>query len=193
MKQISGSMYDGFSVASITEKAENIERMFDMSEKQAITEEMHLGKEWFKQAHEQTLETLPDFMEHVLNDYFHDYGTICHAISACALAAVHAADSSPNGGITGFQAGFVMWDIIKQMNYVDNKCGLKITNYDYMLYPQYADRFEKTIDNHTWKVLQETAKKKIEQDSEIASQRVIEHWKSIAGGNVPFGYQIKGD
>lgn len=172
MKQISGSMYDGFSVASITEKAENIERVFDMSEKQAITEEMHLEKEWFKQAHEQTLETLPDFMEHVLNDYCHDYGTICYAISACALAAVH---------------------IIKQMNYVDNKCGLKITNYDYMLYPQYADRFEKTIDNHTWKVLQETAKKKIEQDSEIASQRVIEHWKSIADGNVPFGYQINGD
>lgn len=164
-----------------------------MSEKQAITEEMHLEKEWFKQAHEQILETLPGFMEHVLNDYCHDYGTICHAISACALAAVHAADKSESGGITGFQAGFVMWDFIRQMNYRSNECGMKLLDYDDMLYPQYAYKFEKTIAPDTWKALQEAAEKKIEQDSEIASQRVIEHWKSIADGNVPFGYQVKED
>ena len=63
-------------------------------DKMAITEEMHLEKEWFEQAREQKLETLPEFMNHILNDYRHDYGTICHAISACALAAAWAADNS---------------------------------------------------------------------------------------------------
>ena len=29
-----------------------------------ITEEMHVEKEWFEQAREQTLETLPDFINH---------------------------------------------------------------------------------------------------------------------------------
>ena len=45
-------------------------------DKIAITEEMHLEKEWFANAKKQTLETLPAFMNHVLNDYCHDYGTI---------------------------------------------------------------------------------------------------------------------
>lgn len=35
----------------------------------AITEEMHIEKEWLEQAKKQTLETLPDFMNHVMNDY----------------------------------------------------------------------------------------------------------------------------
>ncbi len=37
--------------------------------KMPITEEMHLEYEWFKDAKNQTIETLPDFMNHVLNDY----------------------------------------------------------------------------------------------------------------------------
>ena len=38
-------------------------------EKIVATEEMHLEKEWFEEAGKQTLETLPAFMDHVLNDY----------------------------------------------------------------------------------------------------------------------------
>ena len=110
-------------------------------DKIAITEEMHLEKEWFANAKKQTLETLPAFMNHVLNDYCHDYGTICHAISACAIAAAWAADGSEQGGITGFQAGFVMWDVIRQWRYSSNKSGLKIIDYDDMLFPQYEYKF----------------------------------------------------
>ena len=99
---------------------------------------MHPEKEWFKQAKKQTIETLPEFMNHIMNDYCHDYGTVCHAVAACAMAAVYAANHHPSGGITGFQAGFVMWDIIRQTNYPSNKCGMKLIDYDNMLYPQYA-------------------------------------------------------
>ena len=89
-----------------------------MNNKTPITEEMHLEKEWFELARKQTLETLPGFINYVMNDYMHDYGTICHAVAACALASAWAANDSPNGGITGFQANFVMWDFVKQWGYV---------------------------------------------------------------------------
>lgn len=43
-----------------------------MSERIKITEQDHLEKEWYEEAKKQTLETLPQFMNHMLNDYGHD-------------------------------------------------------------------------------------------------------------------------
>ena len=123
-----------------------------------VTEEMRPEKEWFKQAEKQTLKTLPDFINHVMNDYSHDYGTVCHAVAACALAAAWAANEEPNGGITGFQASFVMWDFIKQWSFTHNKTGLRIVDFDNMLYPQYENKFNKTISKDLWERLQDEAK-----------------------------------
>lgn len=144
---------------------------------------------WFEEAKEQTIDTIPDFMRHVLNDYGHDYGTICHAFSACAIAATWAADKSVQGGITAFQAGAVMWSFVRRWNYTENKTGLKIVDYDNMLYPQYADSFEKTIRKDLWKLLQAEAKKRL-SENDYATDWVKAHWKSIVDGNVPFGYKV---
>lgn len=162
-----------------------------MMERIIINEEMHLEKEWFAEARKQTMDTLPAFIDKIMNGYVHDYGTICHAVAACAIAAAWAANSAPSGGITGFQAGFVMWDFIKQWSFSDNECGLKIMDYDNMLYPQYEYRFEKTISPETWKKLQEKAKERLLMDRHTAHPLVVEHWERIADGNVPFGYVVK--
>lgn len=163
-------------------------------DKIAITEEMHLEKEWFADAKKQTLETLPAFMNHVLNDYCHDYGTIVHAISACALAVARAADKSEQGSITWFQASCVMWDFISQWSYSSNKCGLRIVDYDNMLYPQYEFKFSnKEISQSVWKSLQKQAEELLKAEKAYAHEKVIEHWQSIIGGNVPFGYKVKND
>lgn len=158
-----------------------------------INEEQHLEKQWFEEAHNQTIETLPNFIDHIMNDYQHDYGTICHALSACALAAVWAANKHEQGGITGFQAGFVLWDFIREWMYSDNRTALKIVDYDKMLFPQYADRFDKTISKKTFEGIQEAAKENLNRinNGEEAHPDVIKHWKSIVAGNVPFGYKIK--
>jgi hypothetical protein len=157
-----------------------------------VTEEMRPEKEWFKEARKQTLETLPKFIDHVMNDYVHDYGTVCHAISACAIAAAWAANECKGacGGITGFQASFVMWDFVKQWSYTDNKTALKILDYDKMLFPQYEDNFQKTMQKATWEVIQAEAKKKLES-AKSAHPDVVAHWKSIVAGNVPFGYTVE--
>lgn len=160
-------------------------------DKKVISEEMRLEKEWFEEAKKQTPKTLTAFIDRVMNDYIHDYGTVCHAISACALAAAYAANETEGarGGITGFQAGFVLWDFIRQWNFPYNKCGLKIIDYDNMLYPQYDYRFDKIIPEDVWKLLQKEAKKNLET-KETASEDVVEHWKSIVDGKVPYGYTV---
>ena len=156
-------------------------------------EEKKLKEIWFKEAKEQTIATLPTFIDHVMNDYDHDYETIVHAISACALAAAWAANKHEQAGITGFQAGFVMWNFIKEWMYDDNRTGLKIVDYDKMLYPQYENEFDKVIPNSVFESLQEAAQtnlNEVEQGRE-AHPEVIKHWKRIVAGNVPFDYKIK--
>jgi hypothetical protein len=148
-------------------------------------------KQIYKEAMEQTPETLGDFVVKAMCDYPHDYGSVCVAVSACALAGVYAANSLPQGGITGYQAGFVMWEFIRQMNYRGNKCGLRMIDYDNMLFPQYAYKFEKTISSDTWKLLQEEAKRNLEEDLTYVHPAVMNHWKSIVDGVVPFGYKIE--
>lgn len=158
-----------------------------------VTEEMHLEKEWFAEAKKQTIESLPNFINHIMNDYVHDYGTVCHAVSACALAAAWAANASENGGITSFQAGFVMWDFIRQWCYTSNETGLRILDYDNMLYPQYADTFTaKTIRKDTWNKIQDIAKENLKTRIS-AHPNVIAHWENIVKGIVPFGFTVTDD
>lgn len=159
--------------------------------KQAITEEMHLEKEWFEQASKiKTIDQLTEFINHLLGDYDHDYGTACHAIGAAAVATAWYGAYAE--GITGFQAGFVMWDFIMHWTKTHNKCGLKLIDYDDLLYPQYRDKFEKTIDQDTWRHIQEQAKNNLESN-EAACMEVRKHWQKIVSGMVPFGYEVEDD
>ena len=158
---------------------------------QAITEEMNLHEEWFKQAREiQTADELATFVDHMLNGYYHDYGTVCHAIAACTLASAWL--GAHTEGITHFQAGFVMWDFIHQWMKPNNKCGLKLIDYDHMLYPQYQYEYEKTISKDVFESLQKEAKRLLDtKRTDIpASPAVLDHWQSIVNGKVPFGYTI---
>ena len=158
----------------------------------SITEKDKEEVKWYADAKNQTLSTLPSFINHLLVDYEHDYGTICKAIAAAMLGAGYAVNNSNQGGITGFQAGSVMWEFIKEWSYSNNSCGLKILDYDNMLYPQYNNMFDKTISANTFKALQEMAKKNLlERNKEHIHPDVLNHWKSIADGKIPFGYTIK--
>ncbi len=141
--------------------------------KKQITEEMKVHEEWYKDAKEMTLDRLPDFISHLVNDYEHDYGTICHSMVAGALATLWAMNNSPQGGITGFQAGAIMWKFIRNWTYSGNKTGLRIIDYDKFLYPQYVDQFQKVISKDIWESIQKEAKKCIEE----ADKEHIEYYK----------------
>lgn len=163
-------------------------------EKQQITEEMGIHKEWYKNAADQTLDTLMGFINHLMNDYQHDYGTICHAMAASMMATMWAINHSDSGGITGFQASHVMWQLVRNICFRSNKTGLRIIDYDDMLFPQYAYKFDKVMSSEQFEILQEEAQKRIaenEENEHKAHPKVLEHWASIASGIPPFGYKVE--
>lgn len=138
-----------------------------------------------------SFDDLVSFLQRVNDNCNTGYGTAPRAIAQAALATAQYLASE--FGITGFQAGFVMRDFIRDWKYSSNECGLKIVDYDTMLYPQYDYRFEKTISKDTFEALQKTAKKLLEDHGSHAHPNVVNHWKSIVDGNVPFGYVVKDD
>lgn len=157
----------------------------------AITEEMGIHKEWMKRAKEMTLEDLPAFLKELTEDYDHDYGTICHAIAAAAVAAAWAVERTPQGGITGFQASAISWEMLKGWDGLSlGETGSRLLNMDDMLYPQHEDRFRQ-IRADTWDAVQKKAKAMIEEKSEHVHPNVLAHWESVAAGNVPFGLTVE--
>lgn len=134
---------------------------------------------------------LPEFLTELMSSDI-DYNTIVKAIGTGAVATAYAMNNCPNGGISGFQAGFVMWEFIKQWMYTNNKCGLRLVDYDNMLFPQYDYKFEKVISKETWELLQKEAKRRLEENEKqpFAHEKVVAHWKSIINGKIPFGYKI---
>jgi hypothetical protein len=124
--------------------------------------EKDFREKYYSKAQEQTLETLAGFINDMLGESL-DYGSICCAVSAAALAAAWATNKAPQGGITGFQAGAIMWEFIQQWNYSSNMCGLRIINYDNMLYAQYEDKFQKIIRKEVFQSLQKEAAKLLEE------------------------------
>ena len=160
-------------------------------EKKEITEDMGLQNEWYKRAKSMKPDEFSEFFREITEDYIHDYGTVCHATAAVGLAAMFAFNNSDGarGGITGFQAGCVMWEVIRHMNYEDNKCGLRLLNMDDLLYPQYEHKFV-AISEDTWDAVRKEAKKRLSERG-TAHPDVVAHWESIVNGKVPFGLRIE--
>jgi len=103
-----------------------------------------------------------------------------------------AINNHKQGGVTGFQAGAIMWENISNWDSSYKGKPLKLMDFSNMLYPQYDHQFAKEISVDTWKYLQKEAKKKL-VESPTASDKVIAHWKSIGDGVVPFGYIVVRD
>lgn len=157
-----------------------------MAEK--ITEEQGAHKPWYDEAQTMTVERLPEFIRKLTQDYEHDYGTICHACAAAAIAAAQAVNHSDQGGITGFQAGCIMWEFIKRWMHID--CPARLQKYDDLLYPQYAEKFV-AISAETWDWLQKQAAEKIAENNALAHPDVLAHWQTIVDGTIPFGLQLE--
>jgi hypothetical protein len=156
-----------------------------------ITEKDGLHKEWYKKAENMELKDLPKFLDKLMNDYQHDYGTICHAITAGGLATMKT--MSYKSGITGFQAGCIMWEFISNWMCEYKDKPLKLLNYENMLYPQYQDRYEKYISKEIWKYLKKEAKRNLNKEKGMVHPSVLKHWKNIVNGVIPFGYKLKED
>lgn len=163
--------------------------------KQVISEEMKVHEEWYNTAKQiQTPEQLSDLINHLINDYEHDYGTICHACAAAAIAAANVINRSPVGGITGFQASAIFWEFWRHWFYghdLKKSPPATLLEHTNLLYPQYEYKYT-SIFPETWKWVQEEAKKLL-LDDRMMDDSVKSHLQSIVDGVVPFGLTVRED
>jgi hypothetical protein len=158
----------------------------------SITEkDIEIIASWFTEARDGNT-SVDEFIKKLNDNYEHDYGTICKAVAAAAVKAAWAMNAQPQGGITGFQSGAVMWEFIQHWMSLEGQ-PLKLIHYNHMLYPQYDYKFDKVIDKSTWEWLQKKAKEYQLSaiESEAPNSSVAQHWQSIIDGVVPFGYSVK--
>lgn len=154
---------------------------------------------WIKRAKNdiKTLEQLNTFTNELVEycqtlpepDYYEE---TVNATTAISLAAARM--FTYKFGLTVFQTGAVMWGIIDNTITEDHDVGMKMLNFNNMLYPQYEHRFEKSIPPEVWHTIQKRAKELIEENEKSdfkAHKNVVAHWKSIVDGKIPFGFIVK--
>jgi len=162
----------------------------DKEDDKQITDKVTI-EGWYTRAREiKSIKELNALMKEMM-EYDHDYGSITDAAVASALGAVWCLNASPNGGITGFQAGWIGMQFMSKWMSIEGPW--RRVEYQNMLFNQYEDKFQKTITPDTMKWLQDEAKKKLAADDGETRADLVKHWTSIAEGVPPFGYTIKED
>lgn len=140
----------------------------------------------FAEVHNISLENLEEFIKGLIENN-NDYNSAVDSVAKAGLAAMYI--MSHELGITGFQASCALWAIIREWQYSNNKTGMRMINYDDMLYPQYKDKMT-TIPKDVWENLQKEAANNLSRNKD-AHPAVIAHWESIVQGVVPFGLRVE--
>jgi hypothetical protein len=154
-----------------------------------MTEKQYKEEIYKKASEVKTAEQLTALLKEI-DEFNHDYGTIVYACMAAMTGAFNVVNNGKQGGITGFQAGCLGWEAVRKFLTM-NDGPVRLQEFNNMLYPQYAENFEKTITPETWEFLQKEADKNLTENTKHTHPNVLNHWKSIKNGQVPFGYQVK--
>lgn len=117
------------------------------------------------------------------------------ASGATALALAGANMCAHMFGMTGFQMGCVLWGIIDKLCIDSHDVGMRLLNYNNLLYPQYEYKFEKTITKNVFESLQKKASEILEKDGgrNFMHKDVVKHLRSIVDGVPPFGFKVVED
>jgi len=160
-----------------------------IDEKAPMSEKEYQKMIYEKAKKVKTKEELVLFLDEIM-EFKHDYGTIVYGCVAAMKAAMKVINASPKcGGVTGYQAGFMGWEMIRDLMMVEGP--LKLVDFNNMLFPQYEDKFQQTITSEIWEELQKKAKANLLERE--GAEKCRKHWQSIVDGEVPFGWSVKGD
>jgi hypothetical protein len=164
--------------------------------KKKITEEMNMHVEWEKQAENMTLKMLPKFISMLMNDYEHDYETKVNAVVCGMMATMKAMTVNHyRGHLSGYQQCCIMWDLIEKIEFRDNKVGLRLINYDNLLYPGREESFKMKISIGMHKRLKKRAAELLKDalainNSPPVHQVIKDHWIDIISGKIPYGITV---
>lgn len=158
--------------------------------KKTVPEEVE--RSWHEKAVKiKNTEELKSFLDYLM-DQNHDYSSVAEAFISGLRATMRAMDSHKNGGITGFQMGFILSQFMAAEQSIHGPW--QIRRFENMLYPQYENHFAKTISRETWLWLQVEAVKLLSRDNLASVSPVVtDHWNKIVSGVVPFGYEVRED
>lgn len=159
-----------------------------MSKAKAMTEREYKDQIYKKADKVKSKPDLNALLKEIV-EFNHDYGTIVYGCMAAMKAAFNVVNNGPQGGITGFQAGCLGWECVRE--FLSIRGPAKLLDYENMLFPQYRSHFTKTISASIWRHLQSEAKKNLAEPRGVSEVRA--HWQSIVDGRVPFGYRVEED
>lgn len=121
-----------------------------------------------------------------------DYGRIVYACAAAAIAGFNVMNRTKNGGITGFQAGCLMWEMVRKFG-MFSEGPLRIQDFDHLRYPQYDDQWAVTISPESAGELQKRAAEVAGKNPEFVSPNVMRRNQDIAAGRFPSFVTVKED
>lgn len=130
---------------------------------------------------------MQDVADEVIRKFSSDYGSGPRAVAAfiTKVANLFCREMS----FTGFQAGFIPLDFLLLFTFPKNKCGIKVLDYDNLLYPQLLEKFT-TISKETWDSVVKQARINL-KEKPYAADEVRRYWDYIARGKIPDGIRIK--
>lgn len=131
---------------------------------------------------------LDRFVKKIMTGYEHDYGTYIHALSVCVKAFIRYYGSE----MTGIQASFLMWDIIRNTFGKTDKFGLQLIEYESIMYPQLLNRFKVEITKDIHDKIIETAKEYLVEHTDAVDD-VKKHWEKLSTGWLPNCVSLKVD
>lgn len=145
-------------------------------------------------ANVKTKADLDELLEFVIG-HKHSYSTIVNGMSSAMLGVFRYIDGTPQGGITGMQASFLGWSMLRHFLCLEG--AVSLVRYENLLFPQYDHTFGKLMSRSTWNSLVADAKERLtkltgEQAREM-SQAVYQRWQTIAEGVLPNGFELKED
>lgn len=147
--------------------------------------------EWLERANSNP-ESFESFVNHIMRRP-HDYGSIVWACLAAMGKGFQVVNNHPvDGGITGFQADFLKWAVLKHIFHMRSNSGHILIDYDWLLNPDTEEYFT-TIRPSIWKSIVEQAKAKLaahEAGTDLAPVSLRAHWEKIVAGMVPFGLKV---
>ncbi len=148
-----------------------------------MTEQEYRDAVYAKAAEVRTPEDFAALIHEMEQDEF-DYGRIAYACCAAAFAGFNVMNRTKNGGITGFQAGCMMWEMVHKFGMFSDG-PLRIQDFDNLRYPQYDHKWTVRISQEDANTLMERAKEMVGKSPEFTADRVLQRNRDIAAGRFP--------
>ena len=144
-------------------------------------------KELWEDRAKLSTETFEEFFSY-LQSFKHDYGTTVWAASMVMRKAFYLWNRSEEGGITGFQASCLAWDMMDFFGMKD-PVGMRLMGYSELCFPEREGHFCE-IPYEIWEMVRKFADEQIKDhgDSMLASHR--SHMIDVRDGKVPFGLRV---